>query len=519
MTSPWTRRRWLAGSGLLFGSLAARVPAAAPADRSYRTVSIFHTTDLHGHILPATNYDGVGDLGGLARCATQIRRWRQESPDHLLVDLGDIYQGTPEGWTTKGRILIDLLNRLGYHAWVPGNHDLDWGREAIDDAVSRTTSAPLCANLTVDGKVPAESSGPWRKVAPFVVKEVGGFRLALVGLTTPGLPDWIPAETLGGLAAVDPVEALAKCMPAVKAAKPDAVIVLGHMGWKFQDDFDNPVRSILRTVRGIDVYLAGHSHQDQPAWVQNGVLCSQASYHGIHCGRVDLTFDADSRKLIDSRAFTVLMDGRFAPDPEVLAAAAPETTKAAAEMARPVAELAAPLTGGGRDSQVGNLLCRAFAATLEKSGTRVDGVFHGTFGTGDLASGTLTVSDCWRLLPYENLLVVAAFTGEQLAEIVREDAAVTRSDRRLWGFEIGFDPRGKIARFLHRGKPVADLQQRFVIACNSYDSQSGGGRLPLLRQFILDPASQRRLTGIDTRSALIGYLLDRKRIDAADAGS
>ena len=123
------------------------------------------------------------------------------------------------------------------------------------------------------------------------------------------------------------------------------------------------------------------------------------------------------------------------------------------------------------------------------------------------------------MLPYENLLVVAAFTGEQLAEIVREDAAVTRSDRRLWGFEIGFDPRGKIARFLHRGKPVADLQQRFVIACNSYDSQSGGGRLPLLRQFILDPASQRRLTGIDTRSALIGYLLDRKRIDAADAGS
>ena len=519
MTTPWTRRRWLAGSGLLLGGLALPAAAAKPSDKRYKTVSLLYTTDLHGHILPTENYDGAGDLGGLARCATQIRRWKQEVPDHLLLDIGDIYQGTPEGWDTKGRVMIDLFNRLGYHAWVPGNHDLDWGRSVIDDAVARSACAPLCANLTVEGKAPPDADGPWKKVAPFVIKEVGGFRLALVGLTTPGMPDWLATETLGGLAVSDPVEALRKCMASVQSAKPDAVIVLGHMGWKFQDDFDNPVRSILRTVRGVDVYLAGHSHQDQPSWVQNGVLCSQASYYGIHCGRVDLTFDVEKRKLIDKRAFTVLMDSRFAFDPEVLAVAKPATDKAAEEMARPVAELTVALSGDGRDSQVGNLLCRAFASVLEKSGSKVDGVFHGTFGTGDLAPGPLTVADCWRILPYENLLVTVELTGEQLAEIVREDGEIPKSDRRLWGFEIGFDPRGKVVRFFHRGKTVTNLQQRFCIALNSYDSQSGGQRLPLLRQLVLDPASKRVLTTIETREALIGFLADRKRLEASDAGA
>ena len=94
------------------------------------------------------------------------------------------------------------------------------------------------------------------------------------------------------------------------------------MGWKFEDDYANPVRLITRAAdKRAAIYLAGHSHQNQPTWMLHDVVCSQASYHGIHCGRVDLTFDTDTRTLVDRRVFTLLMDDRYQPDPRVMALA------------------------------------------------------------------------------------------------------------------------------------------------------------------------------------------------------
>ena len=92
-----SRRRFLASTGAWLGASAAGI--AATSDKS-RTVSIFHTTDLHGHIMPTQTYDGMENVGGLARCATCIRQWRRESPDSLLVDVGDVYQGTAESLST-----------------------------------------------------------------------------------------------------------------------------------------------------------------------------------------------------------------------------------------------------------------------------------------------------------------------------------------------------------------------------------------------------------------------------------
>ena len=68
----------------------------------------------------------------------------------------------------------------------------------------------------------------------------------------------------------------------------------------------------------MDVFLAGHPHQDKPSWEFGSVLCTQASCYRIHCGRVDLTFDRDTRKLVQRRAFTVLMDQRYDLDPSVM---------------------------------------------------------------------------------------------------------------------------------------------------------------------------------------------------------
>ena len=154
------------------------------------------------------------------------------------------------------------------------------------------------------GKIPGELDGAWKNVLPWTMKETGGFRIALIGLVTPGLPYWLSPETLGGVSATDPAESLRRSIAGARASKADAIVVMGHMGWRNADDFANPVREILKANDGVDVFLAGHTHQDQPSWELGSVLCSQAAYHGIHCGRTDLTFDLESRKLVGRRAIT-----------------------------------------------------------------------------------------------------------------------------------------------------------------------------------------------------------------------
>lgn len=504
-----TRRTFLAGTAGATAALVSSGPVAEARDLGKaRTISIFHTTDLHGRILPTSTYEGLDDVGGLARCATCIRQWRRESPHSITVDVGDVVQGTAVSLESGGSIMIDLFNRLGYDAWTLGNHDFDWGPEKLEANLALSQSPVLTGNLERAGAKPGSFAGAWGKVKPWVLKEVGGFKIGLVGLITPGLPYWLAPETLGGTAASDPVRTLATSLKEVKSAGVDAIVVMGHMGWRFQDDYANPVRELLRDAKDVDIYLAGHSHQNQPTWSLHDVLCSQSSYHGIHCGRIDLTFDLDSRKLVDRRAFTLLMDDRFELDPAVMERAQPNLAKADEQLARRVATVARQIEGKGRGSGLAKLLCETFAESLARSKSPVDGVFHGTFATGDLPPGELTVGDCWRIIPYENMLATADVTARDLLTIVAEDASDKKSDRTLWPFEVVRGDGGRPTAISRDGSEV-DPDRRFTIAFNSYDAQSGGRRLMKLREILQQPEAKLRTTSLDTRSALIEGLLDR----------
>jgi 5'-nucleotidase/UDP-sugar diphosphatase len=511
---PWvqTRRDFVthaagtAGAGAMW---IAGGPVAAARDLGKaRTVSIFHTTDLHGRILPTSSYEGLDDVGGFARCATCIRQWRRESPHSITVDVGDVVQGTAVSLNSGGNLMIDLFNRVGYDAWTLGNHDFDWGPEKLESNLALSAAPILTGNLERAGSTPGNFNGAWKNVKPWTIREVGGFKIGLVGLITPGLPFWLAPETLGGATATDPAAALAMSVAEVKAAGADAIVVIGHMGWRFQDDYANPLRSLLREAKGVDVYLAGHSHQNQPSWTLHEVLCSQASYYGIHCGRIDLTFDIDSRKLIDRRAFTLLMDDRFDLDPLVIEMARPDLAASDEQLTRRLATVRAPIAGGGRGNPLATLLCELFAAALDRAKTPVDGVFHGTFDSGGLEPGGCTVADCWRIIPYENLLVTAELTAAEIVAVAREDASDKRSDRTLWPFTLVRDGDGGITGIARDGRTLAG-DERLRIAFNSYDAQSGGRRLLKTRAILEQTAAKRVTTGIDTRSALIEGMLER----------
>jgi 2',3'-cyclic-nucleotide 2'-phosphodiesterase/3'-nucleotidase len=185
------------------GSLLVALPGSLWADEADAvTISILHTTDLHGHILPTVDYNDHPDLGGLARCATQIRQWRRANPNSVLLDIGDVYQGTELGLRTRGATMIRCLNALAYDAWVVGNHEFDWGLEAFADCVGLSAMPVLAGNAMVAGKpvgTLGESAGPLARLRPWLLKEVAGFRLAIISLTTPALATWLPPEKWRGL--------------------------------------------------------------------------------------------------------------------------------------------------------------------------------------------------------------------------------------------------------------------------------------------------------------------------------
>ena len=215
---------------------------------------------------------------------------------------------------------------------------------------------------------------------------------------------------------------------------------------------------------------------------------------------------------MDKRAFTLLMDDRFPLDPAVMEAARGDLGRSDEDLARTVCRVKQPIAGGGRRaSPLVNLLCEMFAGVLAKRQHPVDGVLHGSFGTERIDAGELTVADCWTILPYDNLLVTAELSAAELADVVAEDAKDKKSDRTLWPFTIHFDAGGTPTQVLHRGRE-AKPDERFRIACNSYDAQSGGRKLMRLREILAKPAAKRSLTSIDTRAALVDGLLDRGEI-------
>ena len=121
----WTRRKFvkIVTQAGLIGAVPAVARAADTLNSETVTISILHTTDLHGHILPTLDYDGNPDRGGMARCVTQIRRWRRQNPNSILIDIGDVYQGTDVGLRSKGELMIDLLNHFEYDAWIVALRD------------------------------------------------------------------------------------------------------------------------------------------------------------------------------------------------------------------------------------------------------------------------------------------------------------------------------------------------------------------------------------------------------------
>src|SRR5437868_7095069 len=401
----WTRRDFLklAGRAGLLSAFPALASASAALEPDMACISILHTTDLHGHILPTSDYDGTANLGGLARCVTQIQRWRRQNPNSILIDVGDVYEGTDVSLRNKGGLMIDLFNHLNYDAWVIGNHEFDWGIEPFHHALQKSAMPVLAANLLFEGTSAGEfkdGKHPMANVQPMIVKEILGVKVAIIGITTPGMSFWLPREFTPGLEFLHPVEPVRRAIAKAKRDGADAILLTGHMGLKPRtggDDFANTVMALTSEFPDIAVFIAGHTHQAIPNRLTNGVLFTQADHFGIHVGRVDLLLDRNSKKLLRREAICELMDKRLQHDHVVISRVAAMLRESEAALSQPIGELAETLRARSQPahpSDVEKLIGASILESLRGSGVPVDGAMHGVFDEEtDVAAGPKTVRD------------------------------------------------------------------------------------------------------------------------------
>ena len=277
-----------------------------------KLITILHTNDTHSQIDPLPANDRLyPDKGGVARRATLVKRVRKENPNTLLIDAGDVFQGTPYFNFFKGEVEYKSMSLIGYDVVTLGNHDFDNGVDALAAAMKFANFEFVSSNYDVRG-TPLES-----RVKPYIVRVIGGVRVGLIGLGIS--PDnLITPENFKGVKYLDPVKAASGTVKILRERERCTLVVgMSHLGY-YPTPKGNEIgdTQVAAQVDGIDFIASGHTHtfMKQPVLTKTpsggNTIIFQVGRSGIYVGRVDMKIRdgkviASAARLLDLRDETL----------------------------------------------------------------------------------------------------------------------------------------------------------------------------------------------------------------------
>ncbi|HET6454923.1 MAG TPA: bifunctional UDP-sugar hydrolase/5'-nucleotidase [Armatimonadota bacterium] len=420
------------------------------AEQRYARLTILHTNDTHSHLLPFSypttfipergakplNLPAYQNVGGIARRATIIKR--ENMKDGVLVlDAGDVIDGSPFSIEFKGEADFAALNATGYEVMVTGNHEYGNNLEDFNKRLREAHFPVLGANVFKSDGSPF--------LIPYVILNEAGLRTAVLGLV---VPNNYAAVKEGKLTIKDPVEVAKEWVPKLRQMA-DVVILLTHIG--FEDD-----ERLARQVPGIDVIIGGHSHTRVPKpvlvksklpprafWV-GGTVVAQDFQWGGELGEVDLTFHKD-----DTGWSLMSFDGRLIPitsdipeDPSVRAVVEKYHKRIAAKYDEVIGEATADFIEEAPVNMVSDVLRETYNADFA---VHNDGAVR-----ADLVKGPITIGDIAMLFPFSDWVQTFHATGAQIKDILLSKPAVSGIKYKIEG--------GKLVSAEIGGKPIEDAQ-------------------------------------------------------------
>ena len=271
-------------------------PLAAAAKERITKLTILHTNDVHSRIEPFPE-DGSRNagLGGVARRASLIKQIRAEEEQVLLLDAGDIFQGTPYFNLYGGELEIKLMSKLGYDAATMGNHDFDAGIDGFEKQLKHANFPFLIANYDFSGTV---LEG---KTQPFKVFHKGALKIGVFGLGI-ALEGLVEVSNYGQVKYLDPIPVANQIANQLKQEQQcDLVICLSHLGYSYKDNKVSD-KVLADQTSGIDLIIGAHTHtfMTAPEIRKNKqgeeVRIFQVGFAGINLGRIDYYFEKGRKK-------------------------------------------------------------------------------------------------------------------------------------------------------------------------------------------------------------------------------
>jgi 2',3'-cyclic-nucleotide 2'-phosphodiesterase / 3'-nucleotidase len=499
---------------------------ASCSEKGEKSITILETTDLHGVILPYDFIEKKEIKVSLAGVSTYVNQVRKEGKPVILLDNGDNLQGQPAVYyynfidTISPHIMAGALNFIGYDAGTVGNHDIEAGHTVYDRLVRKYNFPLLAANAVskVTGK-------PYFK--PYTIIEKNGIRVAVIGLITPSIPDWLPPELYSGIEFRDMLETAKIYMPEVLKEKPDVVIGLFHSGWDERGDQnvegshndENGVSSIAWNVPGFDIIMCGHNHNVVNKNFVNSkgdtVLILEGGSRSEKIGRADVVFHKDrkSGKMKKTVTGKIINVNDYEPDKVFLAEFSSEKDVIMEYVSKVIAKSETSISS--RDSYFGSSPFVDMVHSVQLDITKADISFSAPLSFDvRISAGPVTVSDMFKLYRFENMLYTMSLSGSEIKRYlefsyvgwlntmkgpgghllkfqVSKDGKPIMKNGQAWlrnqsynfdsaaGIEYIVDvskPEGKrvTIKSFTNGHPF-DPGKTYLVAVNSYRGNGGGG--------------------------------------------
>jgi 2',3'-cyclic-nucleotide 2'-phosphodiesterase (5'-nucleotidase family) len=362
-------------------SPAAPPPESAP---NIETLTILHTNDVHAQLLP----DEKG-RGGWASIAALIKAKKASQPDVLVLDGGDMTQGTPVSSIFYGRPIFHVMNASGYDVAVLGNHEFDNGTSYIRE-FREIADFPLLSNVLENGELVAD--------APTALIDIDGVRVGIIGITT---SEAIHQE---GLSFQSPEKVVATYAPALDE-EADLIIALTHLGYERD-------RELAAASEGIDVIVGGHTNVKLEAPVKVGnTWIVHAGTRGFYLGELDLTLDMETEELLSVEGKLIAIPApNTAPDPETLAVIHEWEDRVAGQM----------------DVKIGYNANEQPIPTLRRNIERIwlavyrtDFAYQNPGGTrAHLPAGDILIRHIWTAMPFDNTLAIIDLSAEEIRTMI-----------------------------------------------------------------------------------------------------
>ena len=517
---------------IVLSTLAMLCLTTSMTGQTSKTVrfKVIETSDVHGHFFPYDFMEKKSIKGTLVRANTYIKKERERyGQDHLLlIDNGDILQGQPcVYWSNyvmpeNENLAARVINYMQYDAETVGNHDIEPGHAVYDKWIREVRCPLLGANVVFSNRnsmtSKASKANVYTGLQPYSIHYVDGVKIAIIGMLTPAIPNWLAENVWKGMEFEEMVGCARKWMKHIKEMeKPDLVFGLFHSGMdggiKTDSYEENATAAVAREVPGFDIIFFGHDHQVHNEWITNSegqqVLIIDPSCYvkNVAEAEIELTFENNLlvKKNIKGEIVSML-DEEI--DEEMVSHFQKDIDDVKAYVDRKIGCFENAIYT--RDCFFGNAAFTDLIHNLQLQITGADISITAPLSfNASIKAGDITVGDMFKLYRFENLLLVLRMTGEEIRkhlemsydlwtrQMTSPDDHILllrdsqEEDQQRAGFKnmtFNFDsacgidyevdvtkPDGEKVRILQmtNGEPFVDTKW-YQVAMNSYRANGGG---------------------------------------------